>query len=247
MDMNISPPEMAAQIHRHIRKITRNSDPYRTVKDQFCKLALKLYPKLHEQTQASDDPFQTAIRLAIAGNIIDFGVNSILPETAVHEAIEHALNADIDSAIIEQFRTAVNNAENIMYIADNTGEIVFDRLLLEQLPVQKVIFVVRGAPIINDATMEDAQLAGITDLVKVIDNGFDAPGTIVEKCSETFKKHFNDADLIISKGQGNYETLNDSQKNIFFLLRAKCPPIAKKLNCNLGDIIIARTNNLLKN
>ncbi len=240
MDLLDSPPAMGQQIHRYIRKITNNADPYLQLKNRFNKLALQLYPELTERIQSAEDPFGTAVRLAIAGNIIDFGVNSNLEEQHVHDAITETLGTALDKAAIDEFRNAADKARHILYIGDNAGETVFDRLLIEQLPKRKITFVVKARPIINDATIEDAQTAGLTDLVDVIDNGSDAPGTILEDCSEEFRRRFREADLIIAKGQGNYETLSDADKNIFFMLKAKCPVIAKDLNCEVGEMILRR-------
>ena len=115
-------------------------------------------------------------------------------------------------------------------------EIVFDRLLIEQLPREKVTLVVRGAPVSNDATMIDAEDTGLTKLLEVIDNGSDAPGTILDDCSHAFRERFDSADLIIAKGQGNYESLSEVEKDIYFLLKAKCPVIARDLGCEVGCV-----------
>jgi len=114
-------------------------------------------------------------------------------------------------------------------------------LLIEQLPAEKVTVVVKARPVINDATMEDAKVAGLTEIVEVIDNGSDVPGTILESCSQTFRNRFAKADLIIAKGQGNYETLSDVEKNIFFILKAKCSVIAKDLGCEVGEMILRKS------
>ncbi len=135
-------------------------------------------------------------------------------------------------------RKRVDEAEKILYLADNAGEIAFDRLLIELMPTDKVILVVKGSPVINDATREDAEMVGLTELVNIIDNGSDAPGTILSDCSKEFIEYYNDADLIIAKGQGNYESLNDRTENIFFLLKAKCPVIARDIGCYIGDLIL---------
>ncbi|OHB59527.1 MAG: hypothetical protein A2167_04070 [Planctomycetes bacterium RBG_13_46_10] len=241
MDLQQSPPVMAQKIHRLIRQITSVKDPYREVKGRFNDVALKLYPKMRQTIINSDDPLNTAVRLAIAGNIIDFGVNSSLQETYLEETIHQCLSEKFDDMQLEPFRNAANNAENILYIADNAGEIVFDRLLIEQLPIEKIIVVVKGFPVINDATMEDAILAGLPKIVEVIDNGSDAPGTILESCCGYFQDRFEKADLIISKGQGNYETLSDINKNIFFILKAKCSVIARDIGCKVGEMIFQKS------
>ena len=241
MDLRQSPPAMAQKIHRLIRKLTGVQDPYLQTKDRFNKLALKMYPELRKKVEASADPFETAIRLAIAGNIIDLGVKTGLAESQVEETITQSLTDPLDIKALKGFRNATSRAKDILYLGDNAGEIVFDRLLIEQLPCEKITFVVKANPIINDATMEDAEIVGLTDIVSVIDNGSDAPGTILEDCSEKFRRRFNEADLVIAKGQGNYETLSDVDKDIFFILRAKCPVIARHLDCEVGEMILRKS------
>jgi len=232
---------MAQKIHRMIRKLTGVQDPYLQTKNRFNQLALKMYPELREQVQASTDPFETAVRLAIAGNIIDLGVKSGLAESQVEETIAQSLTEPLDMDALKEFRNATAQAKDILYLGDNAGEIVFDRLLIEQLPCENITFVVKAGPIINDATMEDAEIVGLTDIVTVIDNGSDAPGTILESCSEAFRRRFDEADLVIAKGQGNYETLSDVDKDIFFILRAKCPVIARDLGCEVGEMIFRKS------
>jgi len=242
LDMSQSPPAIGQQTHRLIRKLVGNNDPYHQMKKRFNNLALKLYPGLEERVGKSEDPFATAVRLAIAGNIIDFGVKTSLAESEVEKTIEQSLNGHLDNNKIQKLKDAVTKAEKILYLADNAGEIVFDRLLIEQLPTEKVAAAVKAVPVINDATMEDAQLAGLTKIVEVIDNGSDAPGTILESCSQSFRDRFDKADLIIAKGQGNYETLSDIDKNIFFILKAKCPVIAGHLGCEVGEMILRKSD-----
>ena len=241
MDLRSTPPEMGRRIHRLIRELTGIDDPYREAKEWSNTLALDLLPKLRATVENADDPLETAVRLAIAGNVLDFGAVRDMGESKLHEAIEHALNAPIDGDISE-FRDAVNSAADILFLADNAGEIVFDRLLIEQLGPDKTTVVVKGSPVINDATMEDAEASGMIDLVDVIDNGSDVPGTIPEECSEDFRRRFDDAGLIIAKGQGNYETLSDVNKNIFFILKAKCPVIANDIGCEVDSLILRRGN-----
>jgi len=240
MDLQQSPPEMAQWIHRRIRELVGESDPYLEIKDRFNRMAEELYSTLLESVEESDDPMDTALRLAIAGNVIDFGVNGQLSETDVRQAVTHALSAWFD-ADVEEFTREVLDAQRILYLADNAGEIVFDRLLVEQLPAGRVTVAVRGFPTINDATMRDAEQTGLTKLVEVMDNGSDAPGTILDDCSDAFVERFNEADLIIAKGQGNYETLCRTDKDIYFLLKAKCPLIAKQIGCRIGALVIERS------
>ena len=245
LDMSQSPPAIGWWIHRLIRNMTGNDDPYRESKKRFNNLTLEICNELEDTIGSSEEPLETAIRLAIAGNIIDLGVKTLLAESDIEKIINDCLKADFDKSAIEEFKNAVNRAERILYLTDNAGEIVFDKLLIEQLPLEKVTVAVRGKPIINDATMEDAEFVGLRELVEVIDNGSDAPGTILEACSEEFRHRFEQSDLIISKGQGNYETLSDKQKDIFFVLKVKCPVIARSLGCEVGEMIFKRANNTI--
>ena len=238
LDMSQSPPVIGQQIHRLIRELVGSDDPYYKVKKQFNSLALKLYPDLRKQIISSNDPLETAIRLAIAGNIIDFGAKSSLTELEVRNTISDSLSDYLNPEQIKDFKNAVTEAKEILYLADNAGEIVFDHLLIEQLPIEKITVVVKGSPVINDATIEDANVVGLGRIVEVIDNGSDGPGTIMETCSKDFLDRFEKADLIIAKGQGNYETLSGIDKNIFFLLKVKCPVVAEDIGCKVGEMIL---------
>ena len=242
MDLSRSPPAMAQEIHRFIREITGIRDPYLDLKNRFNTFALQMYPELKQRVATSADPLETGVRLAIAGNIIDFGVNSRIEPSQVERTIAASLTDPLDGESLETFRNALSQAKKIFYLGDNAGEIVFDRLLVERLPREKVTFVVKGGPILNDAVMADAQVAGLTDLVDVIDNGSDAPGTILEACSAAFRRRFEASDLVIAKGQGNYETLSDVPKNIFFLVRPKCNVLAQHLGYEIGSLVLSRSN-----
>ena len=139
----------------------------------------------------------------------------------------------LDADAVREFAQAAHKAQDILYLTDNAGEIVFDRLLIEQLPMDRITVAVKGSPIINDATRVDAETVGLTNMVSVIDNGSDAPGTMLEDCSRAFRDRFDRADLVVAKGQGNYETLSEVDKNIVFILKVKCPVIAGILTVTL--------------
>lgn len=238
VDYSQSPPATAQMMHRFIREATGVRDPYSDVKSRFNKLALKMYPELKKLVESSVEPLGTAVRLAIAGNIIDSGVNLEIPHDKVEEAVAESLRRSLDAQALEGFTQAVNKAQDILYLGDNAGEIVFDRLLIEQLPCEKITFVVKGGPILNDALAEDAETVGLADIVQVIDNGSDAPGTILEDCSEEFRGRFEDADLVIAKGQGNYETLSDVDRCVFFMLQPKCKVLAEDLGREIGSLAL---------
>ena len=239
IDFKQSPPVMGQYIHREIRKAVGCEDPYKQVKVKYNQYALRLLPDLRQTIANAADKFETAVRLAIAGNIIDFGASLRVDSSVIDETIKSSLISRLIGDI-RIFQEAVKSAGKILYIGDNTGEIVFDQLLLGQLPHDNIVFSVRGCPILNDATMEDAVQTGLTDIVPVIHNGSDAPGIVLEECSPEFREAFDQADLVIAKGQGNFETLSDVDKNIVFLLKAKCPVVADHIGCAIGDSIAGR-------
>jgi len=240
MDLRQSPPAMAQRIHRRIRELTGIRDPYLARKNQLNRTALDLYEVFHERVARSDSPVELALRLAIAGNIMDLGVKSNIDESHIKKSILNCLNVPFDGQV-EDFQREVDAAESILYLTDNAGEIVFDRMLIEQMPLQKITVAVKGGPVINDATRHDAEMAGLVGLVEVIDNGSDAPGTILDDCSPDFLDRFTRADLIIAKGQGNYETLSESPGPLYFLLQTKCPVIARDLKCPVGTMVLKRS------
>jgi len=239
LDLRKSPPVVAQQIHRRLRELTGQADPYRGAKDQFNRLGLRLLPGLLGRTASAADPLRMATRLAIAANIIDLGVNGRLTGEEVRRAIDHAL-VEPFCGDMGAFRQAISTARSILYLADNAGEICFDRLLIERLPTEKVTLAVRGGPVINDATLEDARAAGLHEIVEVVGNGSDAPGTILDDCSPAFRRRYEHADLIIAKGQGNFETLSEEPQNIFFLFKVKCPVIAARAGQELGTHVLRR-------
>lgn len=240
MDFRQPPAVMAQAIHRRIREVTGNADPYAEQKRQLNDHALELFTVFSRRVEEAARPLELAVRLAIAGNIMDLAVKTQLGEEEVMASFEDCLAASLDCHL-DEFAQAVDEAEEILYLTDNAGEIVFDRLLLEQMPREKVTVAVRGKPVINDATMADAEYVGLSKIVKVVDNGSDAPGTILSDCSDAFRRHFERADMIISKGQGNYETLADCPRPIWFLLRVKCPIIGRDLQCPVGTTILRRS------
>jgi len=233
-DLRQSPPAIGQRIHRRLRELTGNPDPYRAAKERFNRLALDLLPALTARVDGARDRFDMALRLAAAGNLIDLATRSAISDREVRHAIDSALSTPVVGDV-EALRAATHAAGSILYLADNAGEIVFDRLLIERLPAGRVTVAVRGRPVINDATLADARAAGLDRIAEVIDNGSDAPGTVLDDCSAAFRSRFHSAGLIIAKGQGNFETLSDTQANIFFLLKIKCPLVAQLTGTPVGS------------
>ena len=237
LNYNQSPPEIGQQMHQIIKDLLNNPDPYAEIKDKFNRLLLDLYPELKKQVIAADDRFDFALRLAIAGNVIDFGPNN---KFDINDTIKKANSVNLTVDNSKELKQSIAQSKTLLYLGDNAGEIVMDRLFLETINHSNVYFAVRGAPIINDITQADARFVGIDKIAKIISNGDDAPGTILKNTSAEFREIFDSADLIISKGQGNYESLSNSLKNIFFVLMAKCDHVAKHLGCKKGDFVVKR-------
>ncbi|MBS1170465.1 MAG: hypothetical protein H6R01_1383 [Burkholderiaceae bacterium] len=232
-----SPPVLAQLVHRKLREISQVGDPYAAVKARHNAMALDLLPELRAQIAAAADPLAMATRLAIAGNVIDMGMKSMVEEDDVRASIRHALTEPFVGEW-EYYRAASAAAKSILYLADNAGEIAFDRLLIEQLGPERVTVVVRGAPVLNDATLVDAHAVGLPDITTVIDNGSDAPGTLLTECSPELQHQFAAADMVIAKGQGNFESLSGRGHDVFFLFKVKCPVIATHVGLPMGTQIL---------
>ncbi len=233
-----SPPVLGRMIQGVIRESMQNPDPYYQIKEKYNRMMLDLYSSFEEMVELSQDPFDTAMRLAIAGNAVDFGAQYQLD---VMDTIDRVMKAKLAIDDSKQFRKALNQATNLLYIGDNCGEIVLDKLFLENIKIPEMYFVVRGSPVLNDVTIHDASITGIEKTAKVITTGDDAPGAVWESVSDEFKDRFNNADVVISKGQGNLEGLIDvSHDQIYFLLVTKCDLIAKRLGVNKGDFVVKK-------
>jgi len=240
LDFTEPPPVLARELHARVRKLCGAIDPYRRVKDESTRIALQLLPALRREVARAADPFAAAVRLAIAGNVIDFGTNRDLKLDQLQILLRDALRLPLSATAVARLRHAMDAAESILFLGDNCGEIVLDRLLLEPYR-HKLTFVVRGGPILNDATLADAAASGLTDLVPVISTGDAAPGVILKHCSAEFRARFAAADLVIAKGQGNFETLDGESRRIFFLLKAKCGVVARRLRVPLGSLVVTTT------
>jgi len=236
--MENTPPETGNHIYQKIREITSNNDPYKEMKRTHIDEAKLLYPELKKLIQKSNDPLLTAIRIAIAGNVIDLGVDK---DFNIVNDIQKILKQDFAIFDYEAFKNQFNKAKSVLYIADNAGESVFDRLLIEEMN-KPTVYVVRDIPVLNDCIIEDAIESGLDKVSEIISSGSTAPATILNLCNDDFLNRFNSADFIISKGQGNYEGLSKVNQKVFFLLKAKCKVIANDLNVKEDDIILKGIN-----
>ncbi|MGD9948248.1 MAG: DUF89 domain-containing protein [Desulfobulbus sp.] len=227
-DPALSPPENAVHYYRLISERTGVADPYRDEKEESNAFALDLEQRTRELIALEEDPLLAAIQFAINANVLDYGAQVLLDRDAALASCCHNLAINHYTAL----RGFIDRRASILYLADNCGEIVFDKLLIELLLAQgcKVTLAVRQSPIINDVTPEDARSCGLDVLCPVVDNGADAPGTPLDSCSEAFRRRFAEADCIISKGMGNFECLSEVRAPLFFLFIIKCTTVRRYLN-----------------
>lgn len=241
MSLEQPPPRMAAIISQLIHESTGNPDPYKEIKTYYNELVLKEYDHFQRQVRSSIEPLNTAIRFAIAGNSIDLGAPCADYKKPVTLLAQEALDASSPMDQTEELLSAISNAKEILYLADNTGEIVFDKLLIEELKGKRVTVVVRGGPVLNDVTLEDAKWVGLEGLVNIVAAQKISPGLLLEEESKEMQERFRNADLVISKGQGNYETLESQcHPQLFFLFKVKCSVVAEHLQCPVGSAIVMK-------
>ncbi len=240
MDLTLTPPEQARLIHQIIKAASGVNDPYIEEKDRSTEFALKLMPAVREKIKNSNNEFETIVRLVIAGNIIDYGIRNFDLKNARKHIFE-VFDMPIDLDAVELLEKSMNNAKKIFYMADNCGEAVFDRLLIERYS-DKITLGVRGEAILNDITPREIKASEL-DLVPYVHTGDMTPGVSIRHSSEKFLDEMRSADLVISKGQGNYETLSEYERPIFFLLRVKCRIIADLIgNVKPGDLQLIPKN-----
>lgn len=239
ISLNTPPPLIAKKIYVVIEDITGIKDPFREQKIKSTQIAETFVPFLKEKIKNAPDTLLEAAKVSIIGNVIDFGA---LPSFDLKKEIEELDKKNFGVCDIDQFRKTLNAAGTILYIGDNAGETVFDRIFIETIN-KKVFYAVRSYPIINDATTEDARMAKLQAVSTVIESGSKTAGTVMKEATPEFMKLFEQADMVISKGQGNFETLSDVKRPVFFLLKVKCPVVAKHLQCKKGDFVLKLQGN----
>ena len=222
-----SPAYYAYFIQKIVKELAGTDDPFKEQKRTANEIAVKLLPEFERELESIEDRLAYAIKLSAVGNFIDFAIRGDLN---VEEDVKALMSSDFVVWDYERFRTVISDSRSVLIVGDNAGEIAFDKPLVKTLleMEKEVVYAVKGKPILNDATYEDAMEVSMTELCKVVDNGSDKVGTWLEDCSEEFLEVFWNSDIVISKGQANFETLNDVDRNIFFLLVAKCEPIARE-------------------
>lgn len=243
-DLTVTPPELVQFVHAIIRAELNNPDPFAAIKQMSTERALLLKPQAETAIAKATDKLAMSIAFAIAGNILDFGMKTEWNESKIAASFADAENkaAQFSPMILNELRAELAQAKTVLILGDNAGEAVFDQLLIKHLPTKaKIYYAVKGSPVINDVTVEVAIESKIDQVAEIISNGIDIPGTVVKKCSAEFQSLYDYADVVISKGQGNFETLNEEKRKIWFLFQVKCPVIAKHYKLTVGDWQIMST------
>lgn len=235
-----SSPEIQRELSKRFAEMFGKTDPFAEEKEISNRTALKLYKQWKPKVVASEKPVDLALRLAIAGNIMDYGASRSFN---IHHTIQQVLSAQFAIDHSELLIKKIANATQILYLGDNAGEIVFDRLFIETMGAKHVVFAVKSGPVLNDVTVHDAKESAITNVATVISNGFDAPSTVLSRCSNQFLEIYRKADVIISKGQGNFEGLIDERdERLFYLMMVKCDAIAEKLQMPVKSFVVMNSN-----
>lgn len=239
-DPQWTPAYMTTLAHNIAKEVTGVEDIFYSLKKHYNRMALELYPRLREFVDQGENRLERAVCVAIAGNIIDLGVYREVDAESILKQVESVQWGKYD---FSTFARDVKRAEIIVYLGDNAGEIVFDRVLVEEMKTlgeKEVFFVVRSGPISNDALLEDAYEVGLDSLVHLLTTGGAETGIDFAKAPTELQEIWKRADVIISKGQGNFESLNGRKENIYFLLKAKCVPVAREFGVPQGALILKR-------
>ena len=235
-DHYLSPSEIAGETNRVMRESLGVEDLHQAEKQAGHDQAIKIINKLRELATQGEDPLEQWLKISAAGNVIDI-IHS--GEYDLWEEVQTTVSQELHTDDLEVFRQSLYTAPHLLYMADNVGETVFDRVMIENLDIP-VIYAVKSGPVLNDATYADAVKAGIDQIAEVVETGSWSPGTILSQSTESFRDLFENSPLILSKGQANYETLDGEGEKVFFLLRSKCPVLSERLNVPIGNLVLQR-------
>jgi len=234
IDDNLTPSEIAGETNRVIRETVGIKDLYQEDKKTSHSKALSYLDDLRILATQNSDILEQGLKISAAGNIIDVIHTS---NYDLWEEVEKSVQQHLQGEGLESFRNRISESSSILYLADNVGETIFDRVFIETLNIP-VIYAVKSGPVLNDATLEDALAAGIDQVAEVVETGSWAPGTVLHQCSDEFQQLFEQSTLVISKGQANYETMDEQGEKVFFLLRIKCPVLSRKIGAPFGSLVL---------
>jgi uncharacterized protein with ATP-grasp and redox domains len=237
LSLDMTPAELSYLLLKEVYARFKVQDPLKSEKRRNNEVMLSLYERFEKMADYSANTMLTALKIAAAGNLIDLGIRSDIDINAfMNRVVEGSFKINDSEELFDDLK----KAEKILYLADNAGEIVADKLFISSMKKNGITVAVKGSPILNDATLDDADQVGLSKVAKVISNGSGMLGTILPDCSEEFINAYNEADLIISKGQTNFESLEGVQKNIYYILTAKCPPVAECLKVEVDDAVVVK-------
>ncbi len=239
LSLEKTPPKNATPMYQMISDILNKPDLYKEVKQKSILMAEKFVPNCKEEIKNSSDPFLTAIKIAVAGNVIDLASEFVFD---LEDELKKVLKTDFTIDHTKELYQKLQKSKNVVYLADNAGENVFDRLFIQTLKEQfkdiKIYYFARTSPIINDITYDELKDDPINDIATLIDSGIKTPGLIIEDLTKEAKALFESADCIISKGMGNFECLSEYKEYpIYYLLKVKCNVVANALETKVGDIV----------
>ncbi len=232
-----TPARSTSIAHRLVRQMTGEPDPYRQVKARHNAAAADLYPQLKALVEEANDRLLMALYVAIAGNIIDLATSG---ELDVGAEVERILSKRLAVDHYAFFRRDVERARAVLYLGDNAGEVVFDRVLVEEIGPGRVTYAVKGGPVLNDATLDDARAVGMDRVCRVITTGDDSVGIEFDRASAEFLRAYEEADLILAKGQANFESLSEVDKEVYFLLQAKCTAVPRELGVPRWSLVLKK-------
>ena len=232
-DRSLPPARNAGLAYQAILKETGTNDLFLIHKGTSLKAAVALYPRLKELVAGAPDPIDAAIRVSALGNILDVANPN---NYDLDEEIEKLLTINLAGDSLDIFKEKLNTADSLLLLADNAAETIFDKVLIETLEIP-VIYAVKSGPAFDDALFNDARDAGIDQVAEVIETGTPYPGTYLPSCTADFQQLYAQAPLVLAKGQANYETLNDADRDIFFLLKVKCDVVSKEIGYPLGSLV----------
>jgi hypothetical protein len=238
-DKNDTPAENSTRAILKAYEMIGVNDPYERAKKESNDAALLLYPKLKNIVENSNDSLYKALKIAVAGNIIDLGINR---DYDINKALHHSLEVGFAKDDYILFEEKLRNVREVLFLGDNAGEIVFDKILVEEMikREKKVVYAVKEGPILNDATIHDAAYVGMDRIAEIITTGSNYLGVSVNQSSPDFLEKLRSAELVLSKGQANFESLEGKDltaAKVFFLLKIKCEGVGRVAQAEFGDIV----------
>lgn len=237
-DPALPPASIAGAIYNKILQKTDQQDLFSSYKKSSIQNALELYPLLKETVAGAEDKVETAIRISALGNILDISNPN---QYDLNLEVRNILDTPLLGNNLQAFQSVLQHTQSLLILADNAGETVFDRVLIETIDIP-VIYAVKGSAAFDDAVYEDTVRSGVTSCATVISSGTSYPGTYLPSCSDEFLTQFHNAELVLSKGQGNFETLNEVDRTIFFLLKTKCEVVSREIGFPIGSLVLKKYN-----